>query len=100
VIIKQAETESLRQEVKQLVLLAEDYDDHREHLKPLDVRRQRSEVAVTVENATDSIRRLAAEGVAVRVVELNLDDIFAAFVTGQADQPPQASPLAPVAVPA
>jgi ABC-2 type transport system ATP-binding protein len=99
VILKQAATESLRQEVKQLVLAAEDYDEHRGSLQALDVRRQRGEVAVTVENATDALSRLASEGIAARVIELNLDDIFAAYVAGRADGPPAASAAPPVEMP-
>jgi ABC-2 type transport system ATP-binding protein len=91
VILKQAPTESLRQEVKQLVLSAEDYEEHRGCLQALDVRRQRGEVAATIENACEAIARLAAEGVAVRVIDLNLDDIFAAYVAGRADGPPAES---------
>ncbi len=98
VILKQAPTESLRQEVKQLVLAAEDYEEHRGCLQVLDVRRQRGEVAATIENASEAISRLAAEGVAVRVIDLNLDDIFAAYVAGQSPSPPSASPAASVAM--
>jgi ABC-2 type transport system ATP-binding protein len=82
-ILKQAPTEWLRQEVKQLVLAADDYDEQRSHMALLDVRRQRDEVAATVENAGEVLDRLGAQGVGVRVIELNLDDIFAAYVTGR-----------------
>jgi ABC-2 type transport system ATP-binding protein len=82
VILKQAATESLRHDVKQLVLSAEDYGQQQESLTCLDIRRQRAEVAVTVENAKATIERLAGEGISVRVIDLNLDDIFAAYVAG------------------
>ena len=85
VIVKQAETETLRQEVKQLILSEEDYAAHREWLRPLDVRQQRAEVALTVENAPEAIDRLSADGVICRVIDLNLDDIFEAYVIGQPD---------------
>jgi ABC-2 type transport system ATP-binding protein len=84
-IVKQAATETLRHEVKQLILSAEDYAEHRDWLPRLDVRRQRAEVAVTVENAPATIERLSAAGVIVRVIDLNLDDIFEAYVVGQPD---------------
>ena len=66
-ILKQAATESLRHDVKQLVLSAEDYAEHSDELTPLDVRRQRAEVAVTVETrrlerSNGSPRRASACG--------------------------------------
>src|SRR4051812_37065135 len=80
VIIKQAATESLRHDVKQIVLSAEDYAEHAAGLAPLDVQRQRGEVAVTVEDALAKNQRLAADGVLTRIIDLNLDDIFSAYV--------------------
>src|SRR3954447_25184234 len=71
VIIKQAATESLRHDVKQIVLSAEDYAEHSAELAPLDVQRQRGEVAVTVEDALTKNERLAAEGAVTRVIDLN-----------------------------
>src|SRR3954471_287314 len=50
-IIKQAATEALRSDVKQLVFTAEDYAEQASTLKLLDVVHQRGEVAVTIENA-------------------------------------------------
>jgi ABC-2 type transport system ATP-binding protein len=99
-IIKQAATESLRHDVKQLVLSAEDYSEHLSGIACLDVRRQRGEVAVTVENAPAAIDRLAAHGVTHRVIDLNLDDIFAAYVTGQPDRPANSAPSRPLPIPA
>jgi ABC-2 type transport system ATP-binding protein len=98
VILKQAATESLRHDVKQVVLSAEDYAEHRELLTAIDVRRQRSEVAITIENAPATLDRLAAEGARVRAIDLNLDDIFAAYVAGHADSPDQVAPAGPIAV--
>jgi len=100
-IVKQAATESLRHEVKQLVLSAEDFAEHRNWLKRLDVRRQRAEVAVTVENAPLAIEQLRTAGAIVRVIELNLDDIFAAYVIGKPDDASDAddsSPRSPLAI--
>jgi len=98
VIIKQAATESLRSDVKQFVLSAEDYAEHRELLAAIDVQRQRAEVAATVENAPATLDRLAAEGIRPRVIDLNLDDIFAAYVAGHTDAPAGARALGPVSV--
>ena len=98
VIVKQAATELLRHEVKQLVLSAEDFAEHCGWLTPLDVRRQRAEVAVTVENAPAAVERLRATGATVRVIELNLDDIFAAYVIGKPDDAGDSSPAPPLAI--
>src|SRR5436190_6681747 len=57
-IIKQAATETLPNDVKPIVFSAEDYAEHCSSLKCLDVCRQRSEVAVTIENAPATIDRL------------------------------------------
>jgi ABC-2 type transport system ATP-binding protein len=100
VIIKQAATESLRQDVKQLILSDEDYDEHCSGRACLDVRRQRGEVAVTLESAPATIERLAASGVAHRVIDLNLDDIFAAYVTGKPDRPGHSASAHSLVVPA
>jgi ABC-2 type transport system ATP-binding protein len=97
-IVKQAATEVLRHEVKQLVLSAEDYAEHRGWLTRLDVRRQRAEVAVTVENAPAAVERLRAAGAIVRVIDLNLDDIFAAYVIGNPDDAGETSPASPLAI--
>ena len=98
VIVKQAATEDLRHDVKQLVLSAEDYAEHGGWLTRLDVVRQRAEVAVAVENAPAAIHRLQAAGAIVRVIELNLDDIFAAYVIGNPDDAGHAEPSAPLAM--
>src|SRR5437773_2151431 len=66
----------------------------------LDVVRQRAEVAVTIENAAATIERLASAGVRHRVIDLNLDDIFAAYVIGKRDRPGSSAPSASVAIPA
>ena len=95
VIVKHGATEALRHDVKQLVLAAEDHAEHIDWLRPLDLRREGTEVAVTVENAPAVIERLTIGGARFRVIELNLDDIFAAYVAGRketAGAPPQGMP--------
>ena len=86
-IVRHAATDDLRADVKQLVLSADDYAVHGAALDTLDVRRLRGEVAATVARAPAAIERLAAEGVTCRVIDLNLDDIFAAYVTGRRESP-------------
>jgi ABC-2 type transport system ATP-binding protein len=100
VIVKHAATEALRHDVKQLILSAEDYAEHLDAFQSLDVRRERAEVAVIVENAPAAIEKLTIEGVRFRVIDLNLDDIFAAYVAGRADSRGEHPQAAPVSVPA
>jgi ABC-2 type transport system ATP-binding protein len=100
VIVKHAPTEALRNDVKQLVLPAEDFADHTAALAALDVRHERAEVAVVVENAPAAIERLTIEGARFRVIDLNLDDIFAAYVAGRRASPGEATRAASVPVPA
>jgi ABC-2 type transport system ATP-binding protein len=82
-IVRQAATEDLRADVKQLVLSASDFTLHGATLDVLDARRERGEVAAVVARAPAAIERLSATGVPFRVIELNLDDIFAAYVAGR-----------------
>lgn len=100
VIIKQAATEALRRDLKQIVLSADDYAAHVGELKAIDICHQRAEVAVTVENAAATIERLAMADVRHRVIDLNLDDIFAAYVIGKLENPPLGTNTHSVAVPA
>jgi ABC-2 type transport system ATP-binding protein len=93
VIIRQAATETLRSDVKQIVLSTDDYSQHCGGLKCLDVSRQRSEVAITLEGASAASERLSIDGVRHRVIDLNLDDIFAAYVIGKRDEPTPATPF-------
>lgn len=95
VIVKREATEVLRQEVKQLILAPEAFAAYGHELVLLDVQRQRGEVAATVEKAPAAIARLQGSGTMVRVVDLNLDDIFAAYVAGRPETP---APAAAVAV--
>jgi len=100
VIIKQAATEALRSDVKQVVMTADEFAAHGGTLTCLDVQRQRGEVAITIENAATTIERLTTEGTSHRVIDLNLDDIFAAYVTGKRQSPDSSAPANRVTVPA
>ncbi len=77
-----ADTDTLRSNVKQIVIPAAAANlvsgiDH------LDAQSGRDELAMTVENATAVCDYLAAEGITFRVNDLNLDEIFAAYVDGR-----------------
>src|SRR5262245_17832665 len=81
-IVRQADTETLRQDVKQLILSREALAAMRAQLAILDERTDGDRMGVTVERAEKALQALASEGVEHRVVELNLDEIFEAYVAG------------------
>jgi hypothetical protein len=49
----------------------------------LDERHDGDRVAITVQNAESALTLLGREGMEHRVVDLNLDEIFEAFVAGR-----------------
>lgn len=87
-VVRQADTESLRRDVKQLEMCRESYGAHARLLKVLDSRSDGERMVVTVEGAEKAIEVLRYEGVEFRVVDLNLDEIFEAYVVGRKDEPP------------
>jgi ABC-2 type transport system ATP-binding protein len=92
-IVRQAETEVLRRDVKQVILNYEAYAALRGELKILDERADRDQMAVIIENAQSALKLLAHEGVAHRFVDLNLDEIFEAYVAGKRLEAPPAVPV-------
>jgi ABC-2 type transport system ATP-binding protein len=90
-IVRQAETETLRRQVKQLVLEREALESVRHQLRILDERRDGERMVVTIEGAEVVQRALAAEGISFRALDLNLDEIFEAYVAGKCDDPLPAS---------
>lgn len=91
-IVRQADTESLRRDVKQLVLRRESLSALRADLAVLDERADGDHVAITVERAESARGLLARDGIEHRVVDLNLDEIFEAYVAGRVEQPPSTKP--------
>jgi ABC-type multidrug transport system ATPase subunit len=83
-LIRQTDTDTLRRDVKQFVLDRSALAPIRDDLALLDLQLIGEEVAVTVENASAIVALLQREGLTHRVVDLNLDDIFAAYVAGSA----------------
>ncbi len=81
-IVRQADTEQLRRDVKQLILGREALGAVRDRLHILDERAEGDHVAVTVDGAEAACRTLSADGIDFRVVDLNLDEIFEAYVAG------------------
>jgi ABC-2 type transport system ATP-binding protein len=82
-IVRQAETESLRGDVKQIIMSRENLASVRNQLNILDERTDADRIAITVERAQGALSHLSREGVEFRVVDLNLDEIFEAYVAGR-----------------
>lgn len=83
VILRQAPTEQLREKVKRLIFKAEAYDALPDGVSgQLDVQRAGRQVAVVVEDIDEAKRSL--NGSTPEVVDLNLDEIFEAYVVGKA----------------
>jgi ABC-2 type transport system ATP-binding protein len=82
-IVRQAETETLRRDVKQLILSYESFVALRGDLTILDERTDGDRMAVVVEKAENALNLLGREGVEHQIVDLNLDEIFEAYVAGQ-----------------
>lgn len=86
-IVRQAETEQLRRDVKQITVSRQAESVLGNNVTVLDRRSDGEDVALVVSNADHAIDRLAREGVAHRVTDLNLDEIFEAYVAGNKQQP-------------
>ena len=81
-LVRQAPTDELRARVQQVILSAEQYA-HAELHGVLDVKRAGARVAAILEDAPATIAALRRAGVVPEVVELNLDEIFEAYVVGE-----------------
>jgi ABC-2 type transport system ATP-binding protein len=95
-IARQAPTEVLRDEIKQIVLPLDAVDSVRPPAGLLDVRRLDDRIAVTVDRAAPFIESLATGAIDHEVVDLSLDDIFEAIVIGRPQGWPR--PLSAVAI--
>jgi ABC-2 type transport system ATP-binding protein len=95
-IARQAPTEVLRDEVKQILLPFEAVDSVQPPAGLLDVRRHDDRIVVTVDRAAPFIDALALSGIDHEVVDLSLDDIFEAIVIGRPQGWPR--PLSAVAI--
>jgi ABC-2 type transport system ATP-binding protein len=82
-IVRQCPTERLREEVKQLILPVAIYDRAKPIAGALDVKRWGGRVSVVVENAPAVLGDLRSGAVKPEVVDLNLDEIFEAYVIGR-----------------
>ncbi len=82
-VLRQAETEQLRANVKRLVAPAELEQVLRGLPGILDFSRRGRQVAVVVEDIESARSALAASDAAVQEIDLNLDEIFEAYVIGR-----------------
>jgi len=91
-IVRQATTDELRAKVKRLILPAQAEATARGLPGLLDFSHGGRQIAVVVEDAPAATAVLRAEGVAADEVDLNLDEIFEAYVIGR-KEPASAEPL-------
>jgi ABC-2 type transport system ATP-binding protein len=98
-IVRQAKTERLRRDVRQLVLRRDLYDAVRDDLAVLECDIVGDEVAATVENAEAVVALLDRQAIAYRLVDLNLDEIFTAYVSRESTPPPQSDSEEPEPAP-
>lgn len=94
-VVRQADVETLRRDVRQYILDRTALAAVRDDMAMLDIQTSGDDVAVTVENAAAIAALLAREGMQHRIVELNLDEIFAAYVSGEKHHGPAMSEPAP-----
>jgi len=81
-IVRQGATEDLRDQVKRLLVPAAAFGQLN-GLKVLDVTDAGDRTALTVDDAPNAIAALHRIGVEPEIVDLNLDEIFEAFVIGR-----------------
>jgi ABC-2 type transport system ATP-binding protein len=82
-IVRQADTETLRRDVKQISLRRDALVNVRGDLRVLDERDDGERVVLTVEQSPHAIETLGRERIDFRVADLNLDEIFEAYVAGR-----------------
>lgn len=90
-VVSQAATEDLRAKVKRLILPAEAEPVARGLPGLLDITRGGRQIAAIVEDADTALAILQREGVAAEEIDLNLDEIFEAYVIGR-KEPANAEP--------
>lgn len=95
-IIRQSSTETLRSEVKRIVLSSIAISEVSPPVGLLDIHRLEDQFVVTVDGAAGFVEHLTDQGIDYEVVDLSLDEIFEAFVIGRTHGWPQAG--APVVV--
>jgi len=87
-IVRHSPTEDLRDSVKQIILPAREFDAMPALPGVLDVKRRKYQVAVVVEDVERALPLVREQVEAVEVVDLNLDEIFEAYVIGKRNAQP------------
>lgn len=82
-IVRQADTDALREQVKRFVVPAEAEQTLAGLPGLLDLARAGRQAAAVVEDVNAALPLVAAAGVPYEVVDLNLDEIFEAYVIGR-----------------
>jgi ABC-2 type transport system ATP-binding protein len=95
-IVRHAPTETLREEVKQIILPLDAADVLSAPAGLLDVRRHDDRFLVTVDRAKAFLEQVAASAIEHEVIDLSLDDIFEAFVIGRPQGWPRPLATAPL----
>jgi ABC-2 type transport system ATP-binding protein len=85
-IVRQGPTEELRAEIKRLLVPSSSIG-RLPPLRVLDVNQVGEQIALTVDCARDAISLLHRAGIEPHVMDLNLDEIFEAFVIGRPELP-------------
>ncbi len=97
-VVRQAATEDLRAQVKRFIVPAAAEQTVVSMPGILDVNRAGRQTSIVVENAEAARRALAAAGIDAQELDLNLDEIFEAYVIGRRKEVPNAeTPLERVA---
>jgi ABC-2 type transport system ATP-binding protein len=94
IIVKQAATEQLRRDVKRIALAPSAFYQHRSSFSALDVEHRGEETAVVVDNGPAALAAIEAAGEPHRVFDLNLDEIFEAYVAGHLSDGAEPAPVA------
>lgn len=82
VLLRQDPTERLRERVKRVILPRSTYDSLDVPMHVLNLQRGGEDVVITIDDAPGTLSMLRERGHAHQVVDLNLDEIFEAFVAG------------------
>jgi ABC-2 type transport system ATP-binding protein len=89
-IIRQAETEELRNRVKRLIVPADSESALRDLPGLLDISRAGQQATAVVEDIDAALPVVRSADAIVQVIDLNLDEIFEAYVIGRRKEQPNA----------
>ncbi|MGE3316205.1 MAG: hypothetical protein AB7O26_13900, partial [Planctomycetaceae bacterium] len=96
-IVRQARTEELREQVKRIIINTDALSRVGSRLRILDGRILAGEAILAVDEAVEAAELLERESIPHRTVNLNLDEIFDAFVAGRREirfDMPESEPVA------